>query len=510
MGKKYRTFEINFPEWLMPLYDNLQEVLDEMTKDINYLTYLINNEDLSKKNRGNIWNLMRPHYQEQIKKIDHGNKARYGNMLCENIRRELYSKVERIELYDLLKEYDFETSSDFYEELNTKELDYTAGTLQNLIRSKERPKPSETITLQMDYSCSAGQMFKQDKDFNCSFQMKDKSWQDYKIYVPVSVREQYAGEIAKPKFVKDRVTGKANGFCSYRVKHDIHSKFKNIMGVDIGKIKLFSATILYPDGNYSKEFVCSKYTDSLIDKLDVLYKERNRLYHKIKRSKNNGFEGTERNKRRKKNLKFIKRKIKNLKSQIIGESTSELVKLALNHEVKEIHIENLAWLESKAGKWNHSEFHKKLKSVANLHGIKVCRVSAKNSSKEHPITKEIGKVSGRNIVFSNGERIDRDRLASINLAVRTIGKENPNNKINEVRKDKNSPYRTKRNRRRSRIREIVNSIINKRGEQIVTFPPRKSGRDSLYQEAWLVLIENTRRPNNSLCHRFPKSLSLVS
>ena len=63
MGKKYRSFEINFPEWLMPLYDNLQEVLDEMTKDTDYLTYLINNEDLSKKNRGNIWNLMRPHYQ---------------------------------------------------------------------------------------------------------------------------------------------------------------------------------------------------------------------------------------------------------------------------------------------------------------------------------------------------------------------------------------------------------------------------------------------------------------
>ena len=509
MGKKYRTFEISFPEWLMPLYDNLQEVLDEMTKDTDYLTYLINNEDLSKANRGNIWNLMRPHYQEQINKINHGNKAWYGNMLCENIRRELHSKVERIELYDLLKEYDFETSSDFYEELNTKELDYTAGLLQNLIRSKERPKPPETITLQMDYSCSEKQMFTMNKDFKCNVKLKDKSWKDYQIYVPVSVREQYAGEIAKPKFIKNKETGKTRGFCSYRVKHDTHSKFKNVMGVDIGMVKLFSASILYPDGNYSKEFVCSKYTDGLTEKLDTLYKERNVLYGKIKRSKTNGYEHTEKNKRRKQNLKFIRNKIKNLKSQIIGESASELVKLALDHEVKEIHIENLAWLESKAGKWNHSEFHKKLKSVANLHGIKVCRVSAKNSSKEHPITKEIGNVSGRYIVFSNGERIDRDRLASINLAVRNIGKESIRNKINEVRKENNKPSKAKREKRRSRIREIVNSI-RKKGEQIVTFPPRKSGRDSLYQEAWLVLIENTKRPNNSLCHRFPKSLSLVS
>ena len=510
MGKKYRSFEINFPEWLMPLYDNLQEVLDEMTKDTDYLTYLINNEDLSKQNRGNIWNLMRPHYQDQINKINHGNKAWYGNMLCENIRRELYSKVERIKLFELLEEYNFEPNSDFYDELSVREIDYTAGTLQNLIRSKEKPTAPKAIALQMDYSCSASQMFTMDENYKCNVKLKDKSWKDYQIYVPVSVREQYAGEIAKPKFVKNKITGKANGFCSYRVKHDTHSKFKNIMGVDIGMVKLFSASILYPDGSYSKEFVCSKYTDSLLDKLDLLYKERNILYGKTERCKNNGYNDTERNKRRKKNLKFIKRKIKNLKSQIIGESASELVKLAVNHEVKEIHIENLAWLESKAGKWNHSEFHKKLKSVANLHGIKVCRVSAKNSSKEHPITKEIGKVSGRDIVFSNGERIDRDRLASINLAVRNIGKESRRNKLNGVRKDKNKPSKAKRNKRRNKIRKIVNSIRDKRGEQIVTFPPRKSGRDSLCQEAWLVLIENTRKPNNSLCHRFTKNLSLVS
>ena len=509
MGKKYRSFEISFPEWLMPLYDNLQNILDEMTKDKEFLIYLINNEDLSNRNRGNIWNLMRPHFQDQIEKINHSNQAWYGNMLCENIRRELYSKVEKIQLYELLEEYNFETSSEFYDELAKREINYTSGTLQNLIRSKERPTPPEQITLQMDYSCSAKQMFMMDKDFNCSIKMEDKSWNDYKIHVPVSVREQYAGEIAKPKFVKNRITGRTRGFCSYRVKHDTHSKYKNVMGVDIGKIKLFSATILYPTGDYSKEFVCSKYIDRLIEKLRNLYKERNILYGKMERCNNNGYNDTERNKRRKKNLKFIRRKIKNLKSQIIGESVSELVKLALDYEVNEIHIEHLAWLESKAGKWNHSEFHKKLKSVANLHGIKVCRVSAKNSSKEHPITKEIGRESGRNIVFSNGERIDRDRLASINLAVRTTGKDNPNNKINKVKKDKKSPSKTIRNKRRAKIREIVNSII-KKGEQIVTYPPRRSGRDSLCQETWLVLIDNTKRPNNSLCHRFSKNLSLVS
>lgn len=90
-----------------------------------------------------------------------------------------------------------------------------------------------------------------------------------------------------------------------------------------------------------------------------------------------------------------------------------------------------------------------------------------------------------------------------------MGKENPNNSLNEVKADKSGPSRAIRNKRRDKIRKIVDSI-RKRGEQIVTFPPRKSGRDSLCQEAWLVLIENTKRPNNSLCHRFTKSLSLVS
>lgn len=508
MSKKYRTLEINFPEWLMPLYDNLQAVLDEMVKDTDYLNYLINNEDLSNKNRGNIWNLMRPHFKDQINKINHSNKAWYGNMLCENIRCELYSKVEKIKLYELLEDYNFETSNDFYEELNAKDLNYTTGLLKNLIMSKEKPQFSDNITLQMDYSCSEKQMFTMDENYKCKIKLEDKSWQDYQIYIPISIREQYAGEISKPNFIKNKETGKAQGFCSYKVIYDTHSEFENIMGVDIGKIKLFSASILYPNGNYSKEFVCSEYIDSLINKLNVLYKESNNLYKKIKRNKNNGYINTETNKKRKKNLKFIKNKIENLKSQITSEVVSELVKLALDHEVKEIHIENLAWLENKAGKWKHSEFHIKLKSVANLHGIKVYRVSAINSSREHPITKEIGKVNGRDIVFSNGERIDRDRLASINLAVRTVGKKNLNNQINKIKKDTNSPSKTERNRRRKEIREIVNSI-RKKGEQIVTFPPRKSGRDCLYQEAWLVLIENTKRPNNSLCHRYHKNLSLV-
>jgi hypothetical protein len=44
----------------------------------------------------------------------------------------------------------------------------------------------------------------------------------------------------------------------------------------------------------------------------------------------------------------------------------------------------------------------------------------------------------------------------------------------------------------------------------MAYPPRRSGRNSLCQDAWLVLIENTKRPNNLLCHRFAKRLSLVS
>ena len=94
------------------------------------------------------------------------------------------------------------------------------------------------------------------------------------------------------------------------------------------------------------------------------------------------------------------------------------MKLALEQKCKVIHIENLSWLNSQGGKWNHSQIHSKIIEKVSMHGIKVKRVSAFNTSKEHPVTKEVGVIRDRVVEFTT-ESIDRDLLAAINIAIRS-------------------------------------------------------------------------------------------
>ena len=49
-----------------------------------------------------------------------------------------------------------------------------------------------------------------------------------------------------------------------------------------------------------------------------------------------------------------------------------------------------------------------------MYGIKVKKVSAFNTSKEHPITKEVGNIQDRTVEFTTG-KIDRDLLASYKI-----------------------------------------------------------------------------------------------
>ena len=59
-----------------------------------------------------------------------------------------------------------------------------------------------------------------------------------------------------------------------------------------------------------------------------------------------------------------------------------------------------------------------IEEVAELFSIKVVKVSAKNSSKTNPVTLEIGAISNRDVIFKNGQKVNRDQLAGLNLALR--------------------------------------------------------------------------------------------
>lgn len=285
--------------------------------------------------------------------------------------------------------------------------------------------------------------------------------------MPLSVRENNTGNFAKPMFFKDK-NGQYKGSLSYEIEVS-ENKFDNILGIDIGKIKPYSATVLYGDNSLSQEYTPSRYLLHLMDKLNTLYQERHFVYDKQNKvlpylRGARALKSTiDKYDRRMGAIGHISSKIEHLKVEIAKQIANEVVSIATKTQCKEIHIETLAWLDSKGGKWNHAEIQKWIENTAEVYGIKVLKVNAANTSKQHPITGEIGRISGRDVVFSNGERIDRDKLGGINIACRS---KNLARKPNKINRQSNKVHK---NENKRKIREKVKLNLQKRGAEIVVY-----------------------------------------
>ena len=461
MSTKWKAFNIRMPEELFPLYDFLQGELNYFLSD-SHSRNMLNSIDLS-KHRGDIWRDMRDLFQSRIRQWTIHNKTWHSYILFENLRRELESKRQKTIIYDELKKNNFEINESLFNNLHDLKIYPTRGQVANIQRSGQTPVLAYSATLNLDYSTSARQFFKMKEGNICQIQVSKNEWIDYEIVLPSSIDHRFTGKIAKPRFVKRKRDGKYIGICSYEYEVEkLGKENKHILGVDIGQVKLFSAVCLHKNGEYSNEYVNSIRLKASQKKIDNLYKEKEILRDKIDAYDNLGIDNS------KKACwldlyNHISNKIINSKKSQAQLISYEVVELAKQLHCKEIHIENLSWMGTLGGKWNHAEIHKWIQDKGDSYGIKVKKVSAFNSSKEHPITKAIGTVVDRNIVFANNETIDRDLLASINLAVRST-----NIKIKNVKKVKTKHCKTKSNKKK--ITSLI-AELKKGNAEIVAFLP---------------------------------------
>lgn len=411
---KWKAFNIAMPEELIPLYDFLQQELDWFLSDTTTRAQL---EKINlKQHKGRVWIDFKNNFTSRIKKWSIHNKAWHANILYENLRRELASKQEAIIIYKELQTTN--TLIEVKENLISKHKIYaTAGQIRNVQRMKHQPELAYNAVFQLDYTVSNKQFFRMISDNICQIKISKTEWIDYQILLPASLDQRLTGVIAKPRFLKRKRDGKYIGICSYEYETETMSG-KNILGVDIGKIKLFSAVVLKPDNSYSDEFIESKYCRGLKNKLERLYESRKLLLGIVERA--DFFEvGSLRQARRKVELGELGRKISRVKLELAKRVALEVVFLARSKECGEIHLENLSWLDSKGGKWNHSEVLSLIELKASEFGIKTVRVNAAFSSSTHPETGERGRVVGRVVKFAAGSVVDRDVLAAINIALRS-------------------------------------------------------------------------------------------
>lgn len=484
---EYRAFNIAMPPPIIPIYDFLQEEMNSVLDDEDYRSKL-QELDLT-QHRGNTWKDMKNIFNPRVKTWKINNKAWYARILYENLRRELQSKEENIKIWNEYTSNANKINETLFNNLINKYNIYaTRGRIESLVSSGKPPELTRYATFQLDYTISEKQMFRINPDnpylYEIKIGNKPTDWVGYLINIPSSINSNFTGNLAKPRFLKRKSDGKYIGICSYEVAVN-QNNFNNsrILGVDIGKVNLYSGIVLYKGEINSPQLLPSRKLCNLSKKLERLCEERNYLYLKNKRFEKYRVE-SKKQAERLEHYKNIRHKISNLTTCIARQIAYELVELAKEYKCKEIHIENLTWLKSQGKKWNHSEIFTKLEEVASLEGIKIVKVNAYNSSKENPITNEIGIADNRKIKFVDGTYIDRDLLASINLASRN----KKDKKMQKVKKIK-TPQKKRTRLIKSRKQEILNKIKNNRGVEIVAFRPRQI--DIKTSIPWESLISQT-------------------
>ena len=424
-------------------------------------------------------------------------------MLCDNLLRIVKSKDDAIVCFNALKDNENKINQCLFEFLNDQGIYPTVGFLRNLKRSDEPPTIAKKATFVMDYSISAEQNCQRIADNIFGFNYESGKYLTYEVVIPLSVRKNLTGKIAKPRFIKRKSDGRYVGHCSYHIGTQT-VKGQNILGVDLGKKKLFSSVVLYSDGDYSNEIINSRLSHRIDKKLKRKLKDLEHLLEKNRNLENlingdvNLFNShlEEIRQDRVNQILELRENISHTKRYLAKLLASEVISIAKENDCKEIHLENLSWLESKGGRWNHAEVQDFISEFAELEGIRVIKIYAKYTSSAHPVAGELGKKRNRNIQFQNGDAIDRDLLASINIAKRNK-RNQKENKVTKLRKNHTStPKKIKKpsNRRVSlTIRQKL--LTNQRGTEIVVLYPRKTGN-----RTWEVLDVTSK----------PHKLSLMS
>ena len=429
----FRMYKTKGPDLLLPLYNILQGELNRILSIPTYvealskieLKYKTENGKEQSKLNGMLWREIHEIIGDSLKgKVP---DAWYIRILSHNIISLLKSRQEQIKIYEILKSNQYKIDSTLRDKLAQEKLYPANAYLEILANSKAMPALPKRKTFILDFSVSDKQMFRVGKNSNV-YEIKihskkevkaynlETGWLSFEMYLPTYIREGFTGKTAKPQFYWDY--NKDEFVCAIPCEiKKLPNEYENVMGVDLGKIKVYSATVVRKDGNISDEYVPTEELQNLVDKLKRMNQHINSVYEKRKRSSKYG-NFTERQARRKLDYKRSRNKRTKLQFAIARLVAVEVVNIAIKEQCKEIHLENLSWIKSSGGKWNFAQVQACIEDVAELFSIKVVKVSAKKSSKTNPVTLEIGKVSNRDVIFKNGQKVDRDQLAGLNLALR--------------------------------------------------------------------------------------------
>ena len=227
------------------------------------------------------------------------------------------------------------------------------------------------------------------------------------------------GKVCRPTI---RLNNKGRVVFDVAIEHEVQQRDTNkVVGVDLGKVEPFVATLIDHETKYrsapyhvrhkgqlgslvKKEQQRRDLSDHLYQRADLCEKYNRDLHAQVLREE----------------ARRVSAKATRIKHEISQCIASQVVKIADQNNTH-IAVENLSWLDAKGGRWPHAEIQHRIEKTAKRYGLKVVKVSARNTSRT------CSHCGGR--VFNNsrtrvgycatcGFELNRDVSASREIALR--------------------------------------------------------------------------------------------
>ena len=156
---------------------------------------------------------------------------------------------------------------------------------------------------------------------------------------------------------------------------------KKIIGVDLGKVKPFVATIIDPDRKHRSAPYHVNYKRRLGSLVKKEQQRRDLSRHLYERA--DLCESHSRNEHAqilRTEAKRVSAKATRIKHEISQCIASQVVGIAEKSDAH-LSLENLSWLDAQGGRWPHAEIQHRIENTAKRYGLKVAKVSAKDTSR---------------------------------------------------------------------------------------------------------------------------------
>ena len=284
------------------------------------------------------------------------------------------------------------------------------------------PGVSAKLNLAVCDTYFAPKAYRDDSDpLNIVVQVRTPSHGLTRLYLrlPENMERFGDGKVCRPTI---RLNNKGQVVFDIAIEHESQQRdTSKVVGVDLGKVEPFVATVIDPESKHRSAPYHANYRKRLGSLVKKEQKRHELASHLHKRADLcDRYNRTDHADVLRIEAKRVSAKATRIKHEISQCIASQIVSVADQNNAH-VSLENLSWLDTKGGRWTHAEIQSRIENTAKRYGLKVTKVSAKNTSRT---CSHCGGKTSNNTVTRVGIcsvcsfKLDRDVSASREITLR--------------------------------------------------------------------------------------------